>query len=376
MVTKMAPLCKLFFCGASFRSSTLSGNHPYESFNLPILSTFSSRGHPRLSGAAWVRKLKNMTTKDDILKAHTVISGQLRNTPAQRSVHLEQLSGSEVFLKLENYQVTGSFKVRGGLNKLSCLSPGERERGIIAASSGNHGAACAFGASHAGCPVTVCVPTYASASKVELMKSYGAEVKHHGEDCLETEVYARSLAQENGLAYVSPYNDPHIISGQGTVAVELLEQATALDAVFISVGGGGLIAGMGTYLKAVSPGTEIIACSPAASPAMHACIEAGEVIEVPCSETLSDATAGGVEPGSITFDICRKVIDRSILVSEDEISSAMRDFISNHRMLIEGSAGVALAAFLKTREDYSGKRIGIVICGANISIEKLREILD
>ena len=319
--------------------------------------------------------LDNMLTKADILKAHTVTSGQLRQTPAQRSTHLEQLSEGEVFLKLENYQVTGSFKARGGLNKLSALSPAERERGIIAASSGNHGAACAFGASQAGCPVTVCVPTYASASKVDLIKSYGAEVKHHGEDCLETEVYARSLAQENELAYVSPYNDPHIVAGQGTVAVELLEQAETLDAVFIAVGGGGLIAGMGTYLKAVSPGTEIIACSPEASPAMHACIDAGEIIEVSCSETLSDATAGGVEPGAITFDICRKVIDRSILVSEDEISSAMRDFIATHRMLIEGSAGVALAAFLKSREDYSGKRIGIVICGANISIGKLREIL-
>ncbi len=317
-----------------------------------------------------------MITEADILKAHDVTSAQLRSTPAQRSAHLEQLSGSEVFLKLENYQVTGSFKVRGGLNKLSSLSPAERERGIIAASSGNHGAACAFGARQAGCPATVCVPTYASVSKVELIKSYGAEVRHHGEDCLETELDARSLAKEKDLAYISPYNDPHIVAGQGTVAVELLEQAENLDAVFISLGGGGLIAGMGSYLKSVSPETEIIACSPAASPAMHACIEAGEIIEVACSDTLSDATAGGVEPGAITFDICREVIDRSILVSEEEISSAMRDYIARHRMLIEGSAGGALAAFLKSREDYTGKRIGIVICGANISIEKLREVLD
>ena len=316
-----------------------------------------------------------MPTKDDILKAHRAISKQLRETPVQRSAHLERLSESEVFLKLENYQVTGSFKVRGGLNKLACLSPQERDRGIIAASSGNHGAACAFGAHRAGCPVTVCVPTGASPSKVELIESYGAKVKHHGDDCLETEIYARSLAEENDLTYVSPYNDPHIVAGQGTVAVELLEQVEDLDAVFISVGGGGLIAGMGTYLKAVGPGTEVIACSPAASPAMHACLEAGEIIDVPCTETLSDATAGGVEPGAITFDLCRKVIDRSILVSEAEIISAMRDFIAGHRMLIEGSAGVALAAYLKEREDYRNKKVAIVLCGANISIEKLKEIL-
>ena len=316
-----------------------------------------------------------MPTKDNILSARDTISGQLRETPLQRSPHLERLCESEVFLKLENYQVTGSFKARGGLNKLCSLGPGERKRGIIAASSGNHGAACAFGAGRVGSPVTVCVPTLASPSKVELIESYGAEVKHHGDDCLETEVYARSLAQENGLVYVSPYNDQHIVAGQGTVAVELLEQAGDLDAVFISVGGGGLIAGMGIYLKATSPATEIVACSPTASPAMHACLEAGEIIDVPCDQTLSDATAGGVEPGAITFDICKKVIDRSILVSEAEISSAMRDFISGHRMLIEGSAGVALAAFLKTRDDYKGKRIAIVICGANIGIEKLRELL-
>ncbi len=316
-----------------------------------------------------------MPTKDNILSARDTISGQLRETPLQRSPHLERLCESEVFLKLENYQVTGSFKARGGLNKLCSLDPGQRKRGIIAASSGNHGAACAFGADRVGSPVTVCVPTYASPSKIELIESYGAEVKHHGDDCLKTEVYARSLAQENGLVYVSPYNDQHIVAGQGTVAVELLEQAENLDAVFISVGGGGLIAGMGTYLKATSPATEVVACSPAASPAMHACLEAGEIIDVPCDQTLSDATAGGVEPGAITFDICRKVIDRSILVSEDEISSAMRDFISGHRMLIEGSAGVALAAFLKARDDYKGKRIAIVICGANIGIAKLRELL-
>lgn len=316
-----------------------------------------------------------MPTKNDILSAHAAISGELRETPLQRSAQLESLSESEVFLKLENYQVTGSFKARGGLNKLSALNPKQRERGIIAASSGNHGAACAFGANRIGCPVTVCVPTCASPSKIELIESYGAAVKYHGDDCLETEVYARALAEEDGLTYVSPYNDPHIVAGQGTVAVELMEQAEALDAVFVSVGGGGLIAGMGSYLKAVSPDTEVIACSPAASPAMHACIEAGRIIDVPCSETLSDATAGGVEPGAITFEICRKVIDRSILVSETEIHSAMRDFIAGHRMLVEGSAGVALAAFLKTRDDYKGKRIGIIICGANISIEKLKEVL-
>ena len=316
-----------------------------------------------------------MPTKDDIQNALATISGELSETPLQRSAHLERLCESEVFLKLENYQVTGSFKVRGGLNKLYSLDPGERERGIIAASSGNHGAACAFGANRVGCPVTVCVPAYASPSKIDLIESYGAAVKRHGNDCLETEVYARSLANERDLTYVSPYNDPHIVSGQGTVAVELLEQIDALDAVFISVGGGGLIAGMGTYLKAMSPSTEIVACSPEASPAMHACLEAGEIIDVPCEETLSDATAGGIEPGAITFDICRKVIDRSILVSEPGIRSAMQDFIAGHRMLIEGSAGVALAAFLKTRDDYRDKRIAIIICGSNISSEKLEEIL-
>ena len=136
-----------------------------------------------------------MPTKDNILSARDTISGQLRETPLQRSPHLERLCESEVFLKLENYQVTGSFKARGGLNKLCSLDPGERKRGIIAASSGNHGAACAFGAGRVGSPVTVCVPTYASPSKVELIESYGAEVKHHGDDCLETEVYARSLAR-------------------------------------------------------------------------------------------------------------------------------------------------------------------------------------
>ena len=164
-----------------------------------------------------------MLRKEDILSASVAISDQLRETPLQRSPQLEQLCESEVFLKLENYQVTGSFKARGGLNKLCSLDQQEREQGIIAASSGNHGAACAYAAARTGSPLTVCVPTSASPSKVELIESYGAEVRPHGADCVETEVYARALAAEKGLAYVSPYNDPHIISGQGTVAVELLE---------------------------------------------------------------------------------------------------------------------------------------------------------
>ena len=197
-----------------------------------------------------------------------------------------------------------------------------------------------------------------------------------GDDCVQTEARARARAEETGRIYISPYNDETVMAGQGTVGVELHRALETLDAVFVSLGGGGLIGGMGSYLKQALDGVEIVAVSPEQSPAMHECLEAGKIIDVPCYDTLSDGTAGGVEPGAITFDVCREVVDRSLLVSEDAIAKSMKMFMEKHRMMIEGAAGVALAGFQQVAEDYAGKRVAIIICGANISLEKLSGVIQ
>ncbi len=315
-----------------------------------------------------------MNWKEEIDAARTRIAPWVRRTPVERSERLEKGTG-KVFFKLENMQITGSFKARGALSKLTALSPAQRGNGVIAASSGNHGAAVAFGARELGCSAAVCVPHGAAPSKVSAIEVFGAEVEHAGEDCVETEAHARQRATEEGRTYISPYNDATVIAGQGTIGPELLEDIPELDAVFVSVGGGGMIGGIGAYLKAIRPETQIIAVSPEKSPALHRCIEAGEVIDVPCYPTLSDATAGGVEENAVTLPLCKEVVDRGILVGEKGIEDATRWIIATHHMMVEGAAGLALAGFLQVQEEFRDKTVAIILCGANLGVESLRDLL-
>ena len=317
-----------------------------------------------------------MSLFDSILSAELAVRKHLRFTPTEHSLFLSKKTGAEVYLKLENYQVTGSFKARGAINKLSQLSDDEKACGVITASSGNHGLGVASGAKKLGIHAIVYVPEYADRSKVQAIELEGAEVKPFGDDCVITESAARKNAEQSGKVYISPYNDLDVIAGQGTIGVELVQQIKQLDAVFVSVGGGGLISGIGAYLKEASPQTKVIACSPSQSPAMHECMKEKKIIDVACYPTLSDATAGGVEEGAVTLNLCRSHIDESILVDEAEIKEAMLFTINQHHMLIEGAAGVAIAAFLKEQESYKGKRVAILICGGNIGIEKLRQVIS
>ena len=316
-----------------------------------------------------------MLSREAIESAHQAIGGYIRQTPAEYSPYLSEVTGAEVFLKLENFQVTGSFKARGAMHKLCVLSQEARERGVICASSGNHGAALAYGAHQLGLTATVCVPDYASPSKVDVIRSFGADVQFFGDDCVKTEAYARSLSEERGLTYVSPYNDVDVAAGQGTIGVELTAQLKSMDAVFISLGGGGLIAGVGSYLKAVSPETKMVAVSPEKSPAMHACLEAGAIIDVPCYDTLSDATAGGVEPGAVTFELCQQVVDQSLVIGEDAIKQGMLELMSRHRMMVEGAAGLALAGLVESKAQWQAKRVVVIVCGGNISLDKLKGVI-
>jgi threonine dehydratase len=315
-----------------------------------------------------------MNLYTEVTQAAERIGPYIRETPLIRSLLLGD-DQDNVFLKLENLQHTGSFKVRGALNKLLSLTSEQRAQGIVTASSGNHGAAVAYGLRLLGARGLIVVPEHASPAKVDLIRRLGAEVRHHGDDALLAEEYAREYAHQQGLVYISPYNDAQVVAGQGTIGAELARQLDRIDAVFVAVGGGGLIAGIAGYLKAARPGITVVGCQPERSPVMAESIRAGRIVEIESGPTLSDATAGGIEAGAITFDLCRTLVDEYVLVDEQEIAAAIRTLIEAEHMLVEGAAGVAVAAYHKRQANFRGKNVAIVLCGANISLQTLKAIL-
>jgi len=286
----------------------------------------------------------------------------VRETPCELA-HLPE----PVWLKLEHLQHTGSFKFRGACNKIALLTPEQAAAGVITASNGNHGLGVAAAARARGIAADVYVSAHVAPAKAQRIEALGARLHRAGEDPLTAELAARRAAEESGRVFISPYNDVDVAAGQGTIAVEMERQVPELDAVFVAVGGGGLIAGIGSYFKSVSPRTEIVGCWPENSPVMLRCMEAGAVIDVPEEATISESTAGGLEPESVTLELCRAVIDRGVLVTEDEILAAMRLLLATEHWLVEGAAGVALAAFLKEAARYRDKRVAVVLCGRNLS---------
>jgi threonine dehydratase len=310
---------------------------------------------------------------DEVVRAHARLAGRVFETPLLPSPWLSRATGAEVRLKLENLQHTGSFKVRGATNALLCLSAGARARGVVAASSGNHGLGLAFAARAVGCAVTVFVPATTPAPKRAAIEALGAEVQVFGDDCLATEVHARAFAARAGRQYVSPYNDAHVVAGQGTVAVELLRQWPEVEVVYVAIGGGGLLSGMAGHARGEGFRTEWVACSPAASPAMQECVRQGRIVAVPCGETWSDSTAGGVESGAITFALCRELVDRWLEVDEAAIERTLRACLAEQHLLVEGAAAVAMAC---CRADplLRGRRACVVVCGGNLPFELLQRL--
>ena len=314
-----------------------------------------------------------MDLRQQIEGAEKRIRPHVRETPLEYSYPLNKISQCEVYLKLENLQVTGSFKARGALNKILSLKDSTSK--IVTASTGNHGLGVANALSVVKKDGIIYLPKGASAAKVDAIKMRGVPVEFYGDNCEETERYVRKISEANHQIYVSPYNDIDVMAGQGSIGVELLRQLPDMDAVFISVGGGGLIAGIAAYLKAVNPKIEVVGCLPENAPVMFECIKAGKIIEVPEKPTLSDATAGGIEAGSITFEICQRGIDDYVLVTEDEIAESMRLVLRHHHLIIEGSAGVALAALLRNKEKYKGRKVVVLICGGNVSETVLKKLI-
>ena len=310
----------------------------------------------------------------EVHRAAARIYDVVRETPLDLLVGFSD-EQCKVYGKLENFQHTGSFKLRGAVNKLMSLDESQRQAGCVTASTGNHGAAMAYAFSRLGMKGMVFVPENAAKTKVESIRRYGGDLKFHGVDGAQTERHAREFAEANGMLYVSPYNDPQIIGGQGTVGLEMHRQRPNLDAVFVAVGGGGLMSGIAGFLKSVNPDIRIYGCQPANSAVMAHSIEAGHVIDEQSLPTLSDGTAGGMDLDSITFAPCRDFVDEWILLDEEEIAVAMRKFMQSQHQLLEGSAGVALAGVDRMRDALEGKRVATVICGANISMDVLKQVL-
>ncbi len=301
-----------------------------------------------------------------IIEAAERIRPHVRETPFFESTGISEVVLTQVFLKLENLQVTGSFKARGALNKILGLSGAERARGVVTASSGNHGAAVANAGRQAGLSPTVFLPENAAPIKVDTIRKLGARVEFFGDDSGLTELHARKVAGAGGQVYVSPYNDFAVVAGQGTIGLEMLAQCPTLSAVVVSVGGGGLIGGIASYLKAIRPGMLVIGSSPRNSCVMAESVRRGEILDLPSLPTLSDGTAGGVEPGAVTFELCRDLVDEYDLPSEEEIAAAMRLAFDAERLVVEGAAGVAIATAIRRRDRLAGKVVGVLLCGGNV----------
>lgn len=311
-----------------------------------------------------------------ITEADARIRPTVVETPVVAWPQLAERLGQQVFVKQEQWQRTGSFKLRGATNAVVRAAPlGQR---IVTASSGNHGIAVATALSALGQPGTVFLPETVAPGKLAAVRRTGVTVVLHGTDSAEAEIEAARVAAREGWHYLSPYNDPDVIAGQGTIGVELLRQLDQIDVVYLSVGGGGLISGVATALKAARPAIEIVGCSPVNSCVMHESIAAGRMLDLPSLPTFSDGTAGGVDPDTITFGYCRALVDRWITVDERAIATMVRDYIDDAHQLVEGAAGVAFAALqmdVLAGPRRAGRVCVAVACGGNISSARLREVL-
>lgn len=312
----------------------------------------------------------------EVLSADKRIRPHIRKTYLEYSPYLSGRVDGQVYLKLECMQHTGSFKYRGALNKFLSLPLEDRLNPVITASSGNHGTALASILQQFNGKGIVYLPENASPTKVNILRQYGVDLKFFGTDCVMSETLAKETALKKKQVFISPYNDPQIMGGQGTIALELCQQIDTMDNVLVPVGGGGLISGIAGYLKTTNKKIQIIGCQPENSAVMYESIKAGEIIEMESKPTVADGTAGGIEPGSLTFDICREAVDDYILVSESDIKTAIRHMIEQHQMLIEGAAALSVACLLKDKTRFKNKQTVLIISGKKITSQLLKEILN
>ncbi len=317
-----------------------------------------------------------MVTLDDVRAARARIFDHVYLSPCARSETLSRLSGCQAFLKLENLQMTGAYKERGALNKLLMLAPEERAKGLVAASAGNHAQAVAYHAGRLGVAATIVMPEGTPLLKVANTRSHGARVVLQGSNYDESYAEARRLEHVEGLTFVHPFDDPDVIAGQGTIALELLEQVPDLEAVLVPVGGGGLVSGIAAALKTAAPRTKVIGVETEVLPCMLASIEEGRLVTVDAASTLADGIAVK-RAGELTFEHVRRYVDEIVTVSEEEIASAILYLLEKEKTVVEGAGAVGVAALLNHKvAGLEGRRVVSVVSGGNIDVNVVARVIE
>jgi threonine dehydratase len=311
----------------------------------------------------------------DIEKARERIKEQIYLSPFPYSETVSQITGNRIFFKLENLQITGSFKERGALNRLLTLTAEEARRGVIAASAGNHGMAVAFHSRHLNISATIVMPSIAPLIKVTRVRQYGAQSVLYGNDYDAAVAEALRLSQETTLTFVSPFDDPWIVAGQGTIAIELYEQNPDLDAVIVPVGGAGLIAGIALALKTRNPKIRVIGVQAEAIPAMKAALEKGEPVCVPPATTIADGIAVRAV-GAAPFELVKRYVDEIVTVSEGEIANAVLLLLEIEKTVAEGAAAAPLAAIINKKVSLTNKNVGLIVSGGNIDMNLIARIIE
>lgn len=307
-------------------------------------------------------------TLKDIYLAQQRIAGLAEYTPLLRSESLSHRWDCDVWLKLDNLQPTGAFKLRGAVNALLGLDDAQRERGVVTMSTGNFGRALAYAGKHLTIAVTVCISKLVPDNKVAALRESGAQVVIVGDTQDDADIEARRLQQEQGLAYISPFDDPLVIAGQGTCGLEIMEQQPQIDTVFAGLSGGGLIAGIGLAVKSINPNAEVIGVSMNQGAAMLESLAAGKPVQVQEVASLADSLGGGIGlENAWTFAMTQRYMDRGFRVDEEQIARAMLHLFNHQRLVVEGAAAVGIAAVEQHKIDLRGRQVALVISGQNLS---------
>ena len=314
-------------------------------------------------------------TMNDVRSAKRRIDPIVARTPLVESPELTERVGAQIFLKLEGLQPTGSFKIRGAANRMLSLTKQEKDRGVIAVSTGNHGRAVAYVAKKLDLRAVICLSEAVPKNKVDALEDLGAEIVVRGKSYDEAMAHACGLQKDRGLTMIHPFDDPLVIVGQGTIGLELLEDLPTIDTAVVPLSGGGLFSGIALALKSAKPNVRAVGVSMERAPVMVKSLQAGNVIEMEEEETLADALAGGIGPvNRHTFRLCQKLVDETVLVSEEEIAEAMAFALEKHRVAVEGGAAVGIAALLDGKVQQLGKTVAVVLSGANVDPELLLDI--
>ena len=316
-----------------------------------------------------------MVTLDDVRAARERIRSQVYLSPCARSETLSRLTGCHAWLKLENLQMTGAYKERGALARLTRLGPEERGRGLIAASAGNHAQAVAYHAGRMGIPATIVMPEGTPLLKVANTRSHGAKVVLAGSNYDDAYAEARRLEVAEKLTFLHPFDDPEVIAGQGTVGLEILEQVPDLEAVLVPVGGGGLASGIGVAVKALRPQARVVGVETEVLPSMLASLEEGRLVTLEPASTLADGIAVK-RPGELTFEHVRRVVDEIVTVSEEEIASAILYLLEREKTVVEGAGAVGVAALMNRKVRLEGRRVVAVISGGNIDVNVIARVIE